>query len=89
MRAVFEEEQALHPSDASVHRIILAARGDGTRLHIEETRMREGEPRLYGNRSRVNRSHTSRRSCDARVRRTFACLHMSCARVDKDMSVVH
>ena len=51
--------------------------------------MREGEPRLYGNRSRVNRSHTSRRSCDARVRRTFACLHMSCARVDKDMSVVH
>ena len=49
MHVVLEEERAIHPNEASVHRVICAERDNAVRRHIEEGQLHECEACVHRN----------------------------------------
>ena len=70
MRVVLEGERAVHPDEASVQRVICAARGNGVRPHIEGARLHECKTGVHRNLSPV-------RAVIVRVRGSHACCRVT------------
>ena len=88
MRVVLKKELAIHPNEASVHRVLCAERCNAVRLHVEETLMHECEAGVLRDSSpvqgviaRVRGGHAWLQSYDAPVQISSArSAHELCTR---------
>jgi len=94
MRVVLEKEQAIHPNEASVHRVICAEPGNAVRQHIEEAQMYEYEACVHRNLSPVPRCDSARagKPCMAaecrctRAEKLCMSAHEMCTRAQRHVS---